>query len=69
MGKRARNKKLAKLAGIKAEKVMIEARKKEQLTPKIHTAKKVSAALIATIFLLWLGVVVAERINQLVQKG
>lgn len=69
MGKRAREKKLAKLAPIIAEKQSIEKRKVERALPRIRYAKQVSLALAATVFLLWVGAVVLDKINIWVQKG
>lgn len=69
MGKRAREKKLAKLAPIIAEKKSIEKRKVERALPRIRYAKQVSLALAATVFLLWVGAVVLDKINVWVQKG
>lgn len=69
MGKRAREKKLAKIATVVAQKEMIEQRKKERILPRVRYAKQVSLALAATVFLLWVGTVVLEKINIWVQKG
>lgn len=69
MGKRAQEKKLAKLATVVAEKQLIEKRKVERVLPRVRYAKKISLALVATVFLLWVGSVVLDKINIWVNKG
>jgi len=69
MGKRAREKKLAKLAEVSMEKASIETRKHERLRPQFRYAKQIALALAVTVFLLWVGVVVIDRINMLGAKG
>lgn len=69
MGKRAQEKKLAKLATVVVEKELIEKRKVERVRPRIQYAKKVSLALLATVFLLWVGSVILDKINIWVNKG
>jgi hypothetical protein len=69
MGKRAQEKKLAKQAALVAEKQRIEQRKAERIQPQLRYAKHVSLALAATIFLLWMGAVVLDKISLWVSKS
>lgn len=67
MGKRAREKKMAKLEAARTEKAIIEARKSERFGPQLRYIKRVGMTLVVTVFLLWLGSIIVERINQWVK--
>ena len=68
MGKRAREKKLAKLEMIEQEKTLIEERKKNRLTPTIRYVRKVILTLLATVLLLWVGTLVLGQIGSIIRR-
>lgn len=67
MGKRAREKKMARVAVVQAEKQAVEMRRATRVAPQLQYLRKITLAVTVTIFLLWVGSVVVERINQLVK--
>lgn len=69
MGRRAREKKMARVQAAQAEKAVIEVRKNQRLAPQLRYLKRVGLALAVTAFLLWIGSVVADKISLLVEKG
>lgn len=69
MGKRAREKKLAKLAVASQEKTLIEVRKQTRALPRLRYAKQIGLALAVTVLLLWVGEFVITKISILGQKG
>ncbi|MEX0594498.1 MAG: hypothetical protein WD157_00125 [Patescibacteria group bacterium] len=73
MGKNAREKKLEKIEQEMAEKRVVELRRAERIAPIIITIKRLSAAVLATIFILYLGVMInshlPEIVNRLTEKG
>lgn len=73
MGKNAREKKLEKIEQELAEKQAIEQRRKERVAPIVRWAKRLTLATIATFLILYLGVVINNRLPdilvRLTEKG
>ena len=68
MGKKAREKKLEKIEQEMAEKAAIEQRRAERIAPVIRTAKRLTIAVLATAFILYLGVVINTRLPDIIAK-
>lgn len=68
MGRRAREKKLAKVEQESLDKAMAMARKKQQLSSFYAYFRRLTLTLALTIFLLWLGVFVEDRIGSIVSN-
>jgi len=68
MGKNQRLRKEIRLQEEQSQKQAIVERKKERLTPVYKTARRVSVALIVTIFLLYGGSIVNNHLYEIVQK-
>lgn len=68
MGKKARLKKEALLAELKLERQEIERRAKERRAPIVATVRRVTIAAVLTVVLMYVGVVINDRIDESVAK-
>ncbi len=68
MGKRAREKKLAKIEQTVEEKRLIEERRSERLRPAYALTKKLVITLSITIVLLYVGVLVDHHLPQIASR-
>ncbi|QQG49912.1 MAG: hypothetical protein HZB70_03905 [Candidatus Berkelbacteria bacterium] len=68
MGRRAREKKLAKIETEALERTLIAERKREQMRSFYSYLRRITATVAVTIFLLWLGVFVEEHIGSIVSN-
>ncbi|HUD20562.1 MAG TPA: hypothetical protein VMQ44_00640 [Candidatus Saccharimonadales bacterium] len=68
MGKRSKEKKLAKLEVVEAEKQAIVERRKERLGPTIRLATKFAVTLIVTVVLLVLAKYVNQHLPSIVER-
>ncbi len=73
MGKKQREKKLEKIEQELAEKAAIEQRRQERIAPVLRWAKRITAAVLATGLILYLGVIVNSKLPailvRLTEKG
>jgi hypothetical protein len=68
MGKKTKERKLAKLELLMQEKQAIEARRAEKLQPVYRTTKKFVMAVIGTAVLLYLGVLVSAHLPGVLRR-
>jgi len=69
MGRKARLKKAAELAETAAQRLAIEARRREKRVPIIRWAVRLGVALLITVTLLYLGVLVNQRLVEASQES
>jgi len=68
MGMKARAKKQAKIEQMAAEKAEIAKRKEEKTAPIVKEAKRVAITILATAFILYLGVLINSRLPDILAK-
>lgn len=68
MGMKAREKKMAKIRQIAAEKAQIAKRKEEKTAPIVKEVKRVVITVLATAFILYLGVLINSRLPVILAK-
>jgi hypothetical protein len=68
MGKKQQLRKQAKIEQERIEKEAIEQRRAEKSAPFVKTAKRIVAASVATIILLYIGVAVSARLPQILDR-
>jgi hypothetical protein len=66
MGKRTRERKLAKVEQAQRERALIQQRRQERLLPTLRLARRVAFTVFLTVLVLWIGVVMSGRLNNLV---
>ncbi|HSX42210.1 MAG TPA: hypothetical protein VLE93_02570 [Candidatus Saccharimonadales bacterium] len=68
MGKRAREKKLAKVEQFVEEKQLIETRRRERLAPVYVMTRKLAVTLLVTIVLLYVGVLINHHLPGITER-
>lgn len=68
MGRNERLRKLQRVEQDRAEKLAIEQRRKDNTEATYRIAKQLTMAIVATIVLLYLGVVVTAKLPEILQR-
>lgn len=68
MGKRTRERKVAKLTQLQQEKMLIESRRASQLKPVYRTVRKITLAVMATVLLLYLGIFINQHLGGVINR-
>lgn len=68
MGRKERIRKEQKVEQELAEKAAIEQRRKEKTDPVYRTTKRLVLAIVATVVILYLGVIVTAKLPEILQR-
>lgn len=68
MGRNERLRKIQRLEQETIEKAAIEQRRKDKVEPTYRATKRLIFAVVATVVILYLGVIINDRLPQILQK-